>query len=69
MNTTTVSSKFQIVIPKKMRQILQITPGMKLALFPYLNRIELIPLEPLEKSFGMAQGIDTNVDREHDRDL
>ena len=67
MESVTVSSKFQVVIPLKVRMVLGIQPGEKVHVFPYLNRIELIPERPLSSMRGFLRGIDTEVPREGDR--
>ena len=67
MDTVTVSPKFQIVIPRRIRQSLDIQPGMKIQVIRYGDRIELIPLRPIEETRGFLKGIDTTVDREQDR--
>lgn len=63
----TVSTKFQIVIPKKVRNIMKLDSGTKLEVIPYMNRIELIPLKPIKKMRGALKGIDTKIIREKDR--
>ena len=45
MNTITVSSKYQIVIPAKIREALGIKPGEKLHAIEYRGRIELVPVD------------------------
>ena len=67
MDVSVVSTKFQIVIPLRVRRALGIEPGHRVQVIPYEGRIELIPLEPLEKMRGFLKGIDTTVDREEDR--
>jgi len=67
MDTTTVSTKFQIVIPLRVRRALGIRPGQKVQVIPYEGRIELIPLEPIKKTRGFLRGINTRVPREGDR--
>ncbi len=67
MDEATVSSKFQVVIPKRVREELGIRPGQKVRVIPYLGRIELIPLETIDESRGFLEGIDTAVEREPDR--
>lgn len=69
METVTVSSKYQIVIPKEMREVLNIKPGDKLVFMRYAGGIELIPLRPIRELRGIAKGIDTTVEREEDREL
>lgn len=67
MNTVTVSPKFQVVIPKDIREKLRLEPGQKIQAIAYENRIELIPVRPAAEMRGFLAGIDTNVDREEDR--
>jgi len=67
MDTTTVSPKFQVVIPLRVRRALGIRPGQKIQVIPYEGRIELIPIRPLKQARGFLRGIDTSVEREQDR--
>ena len=67
MEAATVSPKFQIVIPRRVRQSLDIQPGQKVQVIRYGNRIELIPLRPIRETRGFLRGIDTTVEREPDR--
>ena len=67
MDKTTVSPKFQVVIPLRVRRALGIRPGQKIQVIPYEGRIELIPIRPLGKAKGFLRGIDTSVEREQDR--
>ncbi len=67
MDTTTVSPKFQVVIPLRVRRALGIRPGQKIQVIPYEGRIELIPIRPLRQAKGFLRGIDTRVEREPDR--
>ena len=67
MKAVTVSPKFQIVIPRDLRESMDIQPGSKVQVLQYENRIELIPLKSLKSLRGYLRGIDTNVDRELDR--
>jgi len=67
MDTTTVSPKFQVVIPLRVRLALGIRPGQKIQVIPYEGRIELIPIKPLKQAKGFLRGIDTSVEREQDR--
>jgi AbrB family looped-hinge helix DNA binding protein len=67
METVTVSPKFQVVIPKEMREALKLTPGQKVQALLYENRIELIPVRPVKQMRGFLKGIDTTVVREGDR--
>jgi AbrB family looped-hinge helix DNA binding protein len=67
METLTISPKFQVVIPKGIRETLKLSPGQKVQAIAYQDRIELIPVRPLKKMRGFLKGIDTNVPREQDR--
>ncbi len=67
MSTVTISPKFQVVIPKEIREALGLTPGQKIEAMVYDGRIELVPLQPIEEVRGFLRGIDTFVEREDDR--
>ena len=67
MTAVTVSPKYQIVIPKDVRESMGIFSGQKIQMFTYQNRIELIPIKPMKKMKGFLKGIDTHVDRDKDR--
>ena len=67
METVTVSPKFQVVIPRRVRESLGIQAGHEVQIIPYENRIELIPLKSLQEMRGFLKGIDTSVERETDR--
>ena len=67
METITVSPKFQIVIPKEIRQRLEIKPGQKLQVFQSGNRIEYIIIKDIIESRGFLKGIDTDIKRDGDR--
>lgn len=63
MSTAKLSSKFQVVIPKVIRESLKLEPGQKLQVFEFDNRIELIPVRPIQEMRGFLRGIDTTVER------
>jgi len=67
MNTVTISPKYQVVIPKEIREKLGLTPGQKVQAVLYADRIELIPVRPIKKLRGYLRGIDTRIEREPDR--
>lgn len=67
MTAVTVSPKFQVVIPKEIREALGIVSGQKIQMVTYQNRIQLIPLKSMREMRGFLKGIDTNVEREPDR--
>ena len=63
MQTVTVSPKYQVVIPRDIREKLDIIPGQKIQAILYYNRIEMIPIQPIKKMRGFLKGIDTQIDR------
>jgi AbrB family looped-hinge helix DNA binding protein len=70
INTVTVSSRYQVVIPQKVRQALHIQPGQKMQMIEYGQQILMIPVRPIREARGSLPGIDTDPRREKvDRDL
>jgi AbrB family looped-hinge helix DNA binding protein len=67
MTSVTVSPKFQVVIPKEVRESMGIVSGQKIQILTYQNRIELIPIQPMKKMRGFLKGLDTTVRRDKDR--
>ena len=67
MTTVTVSPKYQVVIPLAIRKELGMSPGEKLQILSYDDRIELIPVKKIKKMRGFLKGIDTTIAREKDR--
>jgi len=67
MNSVKVSPKFQIVIPKEIRESLNIHPGAAMQIFEVEGRIEVVPVRPIQSLRGRFRGIDTRVDRDEDR--
>src|SRR4030067_1332987 len=67
MKSVTISPKYQVVIPREVRQSMEIKPGSKVQVLLYENRIELIPMKSLRSMRGFLKGIDTTVERERDR--
>lgn len=67
MQTVTVSPKFQVVIPRDVRESLRLRPGQKLQVIEYSGRIELIPERDIADLRGFLKGINTDFERENDR--
>lgn len=67
METVTISPKFQVVIPRRIREALGLKPGQKVQVVQYGQRVEYLPVLPLRKARGFLRGIDTDVPREADR--
>lgn len=67
METVTISPKFQVVIPKAIREELGLTPGQKMHAVLYEDRIELVVVRPAKRMRGFLKGLDVTVPREPDR--
>jgi AbrB family looped-hinge helix DNA binding protein len=67
MSSTTLSPKFQVVIPKPVREALRLEPGNRFHVIGHDGRIELIPYRSVKKLRGFLKGIDTRVPRDKDR--
>jgi AbrB family looped-hinge helix DNA binding protein len=66
MNSVTVSPKFQVVIPLKVRQMLRIKSGQKMQVIAYNNRVVMIPSRPIQEARGSLKGMDTSIEREEE---
>jgi len=64
MQIVTLSPKFQVVIPRDVREAAGLVAGTKLEVINYGGRIELVPLRPMKTLRGVFKGIDTGIDRE-----
>ena len=67
MQTVKVSPKYQVVIPKSVREKLQLRPGQKMQVIEYNGRIEFIPERDIAELRGFLKGINTEFEREEDR--
>ena len=66
MNSVTVSPKFQVVIPQKVRELLHIQRGQKMQVIAYNNRVVMIPSRPIQEARGSLKGMDTTIEREEE---
>ena len=67
MTTVKISPKYQVVIPKEIRNKLKLRPGQKMQILQFGERIEFILLKNIKEARGFLKGIDTNINREEDR--
>ena len=67
MSTVTISSKFQLVIPKAVREAMALKPGQQMRVFSSGDRLEMVPVKKLRAMRGFLKGIDTSVPRDEDR--
>ncbi len=66
MATVTVSSKYQIVIPKEVREALDIKPGQKMGILVKGRTAHLVPIVGLDALQGAYAGMDISGLREKD---
>ena len=67
MDTVTLSPQFQVVIPQAIREALHLMPGEKFRVLRYSDRVEFIPVRPIQQMRGFLRGMDTTIEREDDR--
>jgi AbrB family looped-hinge helix DNA binding protein len=67
MHFTTVSSKFQMVIPLAVCKSLGLVPGAKLQVVQFEDRIEVIPIRSARTLRGALAGLDSRVPRDGHR--
>ncbi|MBP8294549.1 MAG: AbrB/MazE/SpoVT family DNA-binding domain-containing protein [Burkholderiales bacterium] len=67
METVTVSPKFQVVIPLAVREAMKLTPGEKMRVLHFGNRVELIRVRDARELRGALAGMDTAIERDGDR--
>ena len=67
MNTVTLSPKFQVVIPLAIRKAMHLAAGEKFRVLRYADRVEFIPVRPIQQMRGFLRGMDTSIEREDDR--
>ena len=63
----TISPEFQVVIPRSIRERLNLRPGQQIQVIPYEDRIEFIPLRPASELRGFLRGMPTDLVRDPDR--
>ena len=67
MQAVTVSPKFQVVIPRSVRDSMQLRAGQKMQVIEYDGRIEMIPQRDIKDLRGFVKDINTEFQREKDR--
>jgi AbrB family looped-hinge helix DNA binding protein len=67
VSVVTVSPKYQVVIPREIREALRLEPGQKVQALQYQNRVEFIPIRAMREMRGFLRGIDSTVVRDKDR--
>ena len=64
MNAVTISSKYQVVIPRRVRERMGLRAGVKLQVISFDDRIELIPIRPMRQMRGFLKGLDGTFERD-----
>ena len=64
MNAVTISSKYQVVIPRRIRERMGLRAGVKLQVISFDDRIELIPIRPMRRMRGFLKGLDGTFERD-----
>ena len=64
MKAVTISSKYQVVIPREIREKFHLKPGQKLVFIPYKSTLRVVIVPPIEDAQGMLKGLNTDDIRE-----
>ena len=66
MDTVTISSKYQLVIPRAIREKWNIKPGQKVRLIVYGNHLEVVPVRDIREARGFLKGMSSDIEREEE---
>lgn len=66
MDTVTLSSKYQIVIPRTIREKWQVKPGQKVRLIIYGRRLEIVPVRDIKEARGFLKGMSSEIERDEE---
>jgi len=66
MDAVTISSKYQVVIPREIREKFNLKPGQKLLFIPYNKTLRVVIVRPIEEAYGMLAGMNTDDIREEE---
>lgn len=72
MAAVRVSRKYQVVIPREVREQIARKPGQEVEVLVYDGQIRLVPIRPIRpmrEMRGFLRGMDTEIEREPDREL
>ena len=66
MGAITISPKYQIVIPKEVREMLHFRPGQKVKMLVIDGAATIVPIFPLKQLKRVARGVDVAVYRKEE---
>jgi len=66
MDTVTISSKYQMVIPRAIREKWNVKPGQKVRLIIIGNRLEVVPVRDIKSARGFLKGMSSDIERDEE---
>ena len=66
MSVATLSAKFQISIPKEIRESMKLKAGQRLTFIQIGKTLKLVPQPTIDDLFGIAKGANTENYRDRD---
>jgi len=63
---TTISTKYQIVIPREVRKKFNLKPGQKVMFIPYQKSIRLVIVPSIKDARGLFKGMNIDDLREEE---
>jgi AbrB family looped-hinge helix DNA binding protein len=64
MYPVTISTKYQVVIPREVRKQFGLKPGQKVMFIPYNNTLRVVVVPSIDKARGMFKGLTSEGIRE-----
>jgi AbrB family looped-hinge helix DNA binding protein len=64
MEVVTISSKYQVVIPREIRKQFNLKPSQKIMFIPYNGALRVVVVLPTKKAREMPKGMTTDNVRE-----
>ena len=69
MYATTISTKYQVVIPLEVRKQFGLKPGQRVVFIPYKKSLRMVIVPPIEEAEGFLPGLDTDIQREEEDEV
>jgi AbrB family looped-hinge helix DNA binding protein len=66
MDTSVVSSKYQVVIPRNIRKKFNVKPGQRVMFIPYQKSLRMVIVPSIEEAYGILEGMNTEDIREEE---